>query len=193
MEKKIKQSSTAFFGTKFINPEDLIEKMDFKPGMKVANFGCGTGYFAMPIAKKVAPDGIVWAIDIRAEKLEVVESYARIFGVTNIIVRRANLEAERGSGISNSEADWVVMANMLFQNSNKNAILSEAKRVLKKDGRIFLIEWSEKDFPIGPNKRIKISQKEMIKIARENNLEVEKEVEVSNFHYGLLLKNKNEK
>jgi ubiquinone/menaquinone biosynthesis C-methylase UbiE len=187
MEKNKKTFAASTLGVKFINPEDVIASLDFRNGMKVANFGCGTGYFAIPVAKKIGPDGTVFALDVRAEKLEVVESQAKLFGLTNITARRANLEIEKGSELPDASMDWVIIANMLFQNSNKNAILSEAKRVLKKKGKILVVEWNEKDFPIGPSNKIKISREEMAKIAGKNNLKIAREVEASNFHYGLIL------
>lgn len=187
MDDNKKTSSVSMDGTKFINPEYIIEKLELGNGAKVAVFGCGTGYFAIPVAKIVAPDGIVFALDVRKEKLEVIESQAKLLGITNMVAQRANLESEKGSGLPDASADWVIMATMLFQNRDKNAIFSEAKRVLKKTGKILVVEWNEKDLPIGPEQKIKISKKEMLEIARKNGFNATHEMEASNFHYGLIL------
>jgi ubiquinone/menaquinone biosynthesis C-methylase UbiE len=178
----------SMYGARFIDPEGIINQLEFKNGMKVANFGCGTGYFAFPIAKKVSPDGLVWAMDVLPQKIEVVESQAKLVGITNVITKRVSLEKEKGSGLPRESADWVILVNMLFQNSDKDAILAEVKRVLKKTGKILLIEWSEKNMLFGPEKDIKVSKKEMLEILRKNGLEVSSEIEPSNFHYGLILK-----
>lgn len=187
MDKNKKSSKSIEYGSRFIVPEAIVENLDFENGMKVANFGCGTGYFAVPIAKKIRPDGIVYALDVRREKLEVIESRARIEGITNIITKKANLEAEKGSGFRNESVDWVILVNMLFQNIGKDRILSEAGRILGKRGKILVIEWEDKEMPIGPDKKNKISKKELIKIAQNNGLRIIEEVEASNFHYGLIL------
>lgn len=188
MKENKKTSSASMYGARFINPEIIIDQLGFENGMKVANFGCGTGYFTFPIAKKIGPDGTVWALDVLPQKIEAVESQAKLSGVTNIVTRRVNLENEKGSGLPKESVDWVILVNMLFQNSNKDAILAEVRRVLKKTGRILLIEWGEKDLLIGPKKDVKISKQEMLEIARKNNLEISSEIEASNFHYGLILK-----
>jgi ubiquinone/menaquinone biosynthesis C-methylase UbiE len=188
MEKNRKSASVSMLGAKFIDPEGIISRLGFENGMRIANFGCGTGYFSFSIAKKVGPDGIVWALDVLPQKIEVVESQAKLLGITNIITKRVNLENEKGSGLSKESADWVILVNMLFQNSNKDAILAETKRVLKNTGKILLIEWDGKNMFFGPKKDIKISKREMLEIARKNNLEVASEIETSNFHYGLILK-----
>jgi len=188
MDKNKKIAGASMLGARFIDPECIISRLDFRNGMKIANFGCGTGYFAFPIAKKVGPDGTVWALDVLPQKIESVESQAKLSGVTNIITKRVNLENEKGSGLLKESADWVILVNMLFQNSNKDAVLAETKRVLKKTGKILLIEWEEKELLIGPKKDLKISKQEMFGIAKKNNLEIASEIEASNFHYGLILK-----
>ena len=188
MEKNKKTADVSMLGARFIDPEAIINQLDFKNGMKVADFGCGTGYFVFPIAKKISPDGIVWALDVLPQKIESVESQAKLLGATNIITKRVNLENESGSGLPGESADWVILVNMLFQNDDKDSIFSEAKRVLKKSGKILLIEWDERSFSIGPDKGVKISQDKMKKIAEKNSLEIINNIEASNFHYGLVLK-----
>jgi ubiquinone/menaquinone biosynthesis C-methylase UbiE len=188
MEENKKTSGASMYGVKFINPETIIDQLEFANGMRIADFGCGTGYFTFPMAKKVSPDGMVWALDVLPQKIETVESQAKLSGVTNIITKRVNLENEKGSTLSKESVDWVILVNMLFQNSNKDAIFSEAKRVLKKNGKILLIEWDEKDFLIGPEKKLKVSKEEMLGIVKKNSLEVIKDIETSNFHYGFILK-----
>ncbi|HPN72338.1 MAG TPA: 50S ribosomal protein L11 methyltransferase, partial [Saprospiraceae bacterium] len=118
-------------------------------GKNVFDFGCGTGYFVFPIAKRVSPHGTIWALDILKQKIEIIESQAKLSGITNIIAKRANLEKEKGSSLPKESIDWVIMVNMLFQNDDKNSILTEAKRVLKKSGKILLVEWNEKNLLIG--------------------------------------------
>jgi ubiquinone/menaquinone biosynthesis C-methylase UbiE len=175
------------YGVKFINPEVLIGQIGIAPGMSVAIFGCGTGYFAISIAKKIMQTGAVYAFDILKQKLEVVESQAKLLGLSNIELRRVNLEGKDGCGLSDAKVDWVIIANMLFQNENKSRIILEAKRVLREGGKILVIEWKENDSSIGPKPELRVPKEMVIKIARKNGLGISKEVEVSDFHYGLIL------
>jgi ubiquinone/menaquinone biosynthesis C-methylase UbiE len=190
MEENKKTSGASMYGAKFISPETIIDQIELGNGMKIADFGCGTGYFTFPMAKKASPDGVVWALDVLPQKIETVESQAKLSGITNIITKRVNLENEKGSTLPKESIDWVILVNMLFQNGDKDAVLTEAKRVLKKTGKILLIEWDEKNLLIGPKEELKISKEEMIKMIEKNNLETVKEIEASNFHYGFVLKNK---
>jgi ubiquinone/menaquinone biosynthesis C-methylase UbiE len=184
---KVKSRSSAISYGAFINPEKIISLLDFNSGMKVADCGSGTGYFTFPIAKKIGNGGIMYALDIVKEKLESVESQAKLLGISNIFVKRASLEEKDGSGLEKESVDWVVLVNMLYENKNKKAILEEAKRVLKKEGRVLAIEWNEKNFAIGPDKKIRLTKDNLEEIAKKNGLGIEKELEISAFHYGLIL------
>lgn len=171
---------------KFIDPESVTEKLDMKPGMKVADFGCGTGYFVFPIAKKIGNSGVVYALDVVKEKLESVESRAKLEGFSNVIALRTNLESENGSGLEKESVDWVILVNMLFQNENKEVILKESASVLKKGGQILVIEWNEKFSPFGPGKNLRLSKEKLEKMAEKENLKKDREIEISDFHYGLI-------
>lgn len=174
-------------GAKFIDPVKLSNELEFNPGMKIADFGCGTGYFVFPLAKKVGEEGVVYALDVLKEKLETVESQAKLQGLTNIVTSRVNLEKEGGSKLENESVDWVVLVNMLFQNSNKDIIIAEAKRVLKKGGKMLVIEWGEHDSSIGPDGKLKISKEALAEIVQKNDLTVSQDLPVGDFHYGLVL------
>jgi ubiquinone/menaquinone biosynthesis C-methylase UbiE len=181
------EGSPKGYELKFIDPEKVINQLDFKAGMNIADFGSGTGYFAFSLAKKVGDQGIVYALDILKEKLETIESQAKLLGITNIVTKRVNLEKEGGSTLGDDSVEWVVMVNMLFQNKDKNLVMAEAKRVLKTQGKILVIEWNDYSASIGPEKNLRISEEEMENIANENGLGILKKMEISDFHYGIVL------
>ena len=108
------------FGLKFINPKSIIDMLEVTTGMFVGDFGCGTGYFTFPLAQKVEQSGRVYALDILKEKLEAIESEAKVLGLSNIITKRANLELVGGSKLDENSLDLVCLVNMLFQNKDKN-------------------------------------------------------------------------
>ncbi len=49
---------------KMQNPESILIDIGLKPGMIFVDIGCGDGYFALPAARMVGPEGKVIAIDI---------------------------------------------------------------------------------------------------------------------------------
>lgn len=176
-------------GVRFMDPAKIVDTLGIDEGMKIADFGCGTGYFAFPLAKKVGRKGLVYALDILNPKLEAVNSQAKLSGITNIITMKANLELSEGSGLKKESVDWVILVNMLFQNNRegRKKIINEAKRVLVKGGRALVVEWNESDISIGPDKDFRISKEDLTVMIHEYGLGVLKEIEIGNFHYGLIL------
>lgn len=186
-EEEANLDKKSFFEKKFIEPKFVIDQLDFKEGMKVADFGCGAGYFTLPIAEKVKETGVVYAFDVVSQKLEAVNSQARIQSVNNIKTKRVNLENENGSELSDESIDWVVMKDILFQNKNKEQILNEARRILKVGGKILIVEWKVDNFSIGPEKSLRIYKESLVELARKNSLTFIEEVNAGNYHYGLVL------
>lgn len=174
-------------GPKFIDPQMIVNQLDFQNGMRVADFGCGPGYFSVPIAEKIGAEGLVYALDILPQKLESVNGRAKNLGLTNIITQRANLEKENGSGLEAESADWVIMKDMLFQNRNKAQILEEARRILKPGAKALVVEWKPEAETVGPSPELRISEAALVKISEQSHLKLSERIDAGNFHYGLVL------
>lgn len=172
---------------KFIDPLAVIAQMDLKQGSIIADFGCGTGYFSIPLAKTIGKEGKVYSLDVVPEKLEAVESQAKTLGLTNLIIKRVNLENKEGSKLKAESVDWVIMKDVLFQNKEKSDMLEEAKRILKPGGKVLLVEWKTEDTAIGPDKEIRISKEKVLELVNKSELGIEKEITAGDFHYGYIL------
>src|SRR5215813_11458279 len=66
-------------------PDDVVQALALKNGDVVADIGAGTGYFSRPIAKAVAPDGKVYAVDVAADVLQYLKGRADQEGISNIV------------------------------------------------------------------------------------------------------------
>jgi ubiquinone/menaquinone biosynthesis C-methylase UbiE len=170
----------------FLDPEDLIRQLDIQEGAEVADFGCSSGFFTLPLAKRLNGTGKIYALEIVKEKIESLESQAKLAGLSNINTSRVNLEMPGGSKLPDNCVDWVVMINMLFENKNKKQILAEAMRVLRESGKVLVMEWEQKESPVGPDINIRISKEALIELANALGLLAEREIKVSEYHYCLI-------
>lgn len=168
----------------FLNPEEVLDQLELCPDMVVAEFGCGSGGFTIPLAKRVE-EGLVYSLDIQKAPLSALKSRALLENITNIRAIYSDLEKTKGSTLTESSVDLVLVPNMLFQIKDKSAIISEAKRVLKKKGKLVIIDWLPKAAQ-GPEKG-RISPEEAKEIAEELGFKPEKEFEAGKYHFGLIL------
>lgn len=170
----------------FIHPEKIIAQLDIKPGMVVADFGCGHGYFTLPVAKLVGKEGKIYAIDVLSDALEAVRSGAQLQGAANIETIRGNLEVTGGSKLSDASADVVFLHNVLFQSEKKPEIIREAKRVLKLGGQFILIDWRKDKNSLGPQGGWRLSFDEAKALAQQEGFVFNRVFDAGEYHYGLM-------
>lgn len=171
---------------KFLDPSAIIAQLDVQTGNVVADFGCGPGYFSIPFAKSVGEDGKVYVLDVLPQALETVTSKAKNYGLTNIVANRVNLEKENGSKLEPSSVDWVILKDMLFQNQKKDIIIKEAWRVLKKGGKILLIEWNQDASVVGPDFKLRIRESDLKNMFLNAGFSIEKNIDAGDFHYAFI-------
>lgn len=170
----------------FVDPKEVIAVAGIKIGDKVADFGCGPGYFSLPASASVGESGVVYAFDVLPAAIEALESHVRIKNIDNIITKRVNLEKERATGLADESVDWVIIKDVLFQNKDKNVILSEAKRILKNGGRVLIMEWNENIF-IGPDKDSRIAQSKLAEIIYNEGFIFKKQINAGDYHYVMIV------
>ena len=64
--------------------DEVVAKLALKPGDMVADVGSGSGVYTIPFAKAVAPNGIVYAVDIDQKMIDFVLKRAKEAGLTNV-------------------------------------------------------------------------------------------------------------
>lgn len=119
----------------------VVETLEVKPGQRVADLGAGSGLFARPLARRVAPDGVVYAVDIDPDLLNHVKETAREQNISNI---RTVLAGEYDPRIP-EKVDLVLISDTLHHIKDQQTYLRDLTRYLAVDARVavidFLDEW----------------------------------------------------
>lgn len=171
----------------FTKQEDIVTNFLLTKGMTVADFGCGAGYFTIPIAKAVGNTGKVYAVDVLSTALEYVGSQVKLLGLSNVETVRANIEVVGGNSIPAESVDLVLLISVLFQCDNPEDVLREARRILKSTGRIVVIDWIPGKFFNAANFHKCISEEDAKKMALRNGLKVVDTMCVNEMNYGFVL------
>jgi len=177
-----------------LHPEELVSKLPLEPGMQIVDFGCGTGFLTLPLAQKISPNGRVLAIDIVPEYLETVRLKANNQKLGySIVTKCADLTAPEATGLNQASIGGAIMANILFQNNetDKKTLLAEAKRILRPDGFLLVVEWQITDLP--PDEHLyPLTKDDMIKFLEEAGFTLTKELSLSSTTHWALLCSKSE-
>ena len=72
------------------NPYDILRNIGIKECMSVLDIGAGPGFFTIPAAKIVGPNGRVFALDIYFKSKEIIKNKneKREFGKYRIFIRK---------------------------------------------------------------------------------------------------------
>lgn len=167
----------------FVNPPEILNKMNLQSHMVAADFGCGSGGWTLSLAK-ILYDGKVYAIDILQTKLSVLRSQSKAQRLNNIetILDDVETSIER---LSSNSCDLVLMTNLLYLCQDKKAVIAEGKRVLKPGGRLLIVDWI-KDNPM--TKEIEYVSFDEIKTAIHGlGLRIEREFAAGSYHLALVV------
>lgn len=102
------------------------------PDWLVGDLGCGTGRLSAALAPFVQR---VIAVDGSPAMLEAAEE--RLASIKNVVIRSGRLEE---LPITNHELDVVTLVLALHHVSHPQKVLREAHRVLKRDGRLIIVD-----------------------------------------------------
>lgn len=172
----------------FAHPKKNIAELGLKNGQRVADFGAGPGHYAIAAAKAVGEGGHVYAIEIQKELVSKVESRAESAGLSNINVIWGDLEKSEGSTIKSELVDVVIASNVLFQINDKEQFLAEAHRVLKKGGRLLLIDWADSHGGLGPREDHILPEDRARTLCKQAGFSAQQVLSPGAHHYGIVFK-----
>jgi ubiquinone/menaquinone biosynthesis C-methylase UbiE len=170
----------------FSNPNQNARNVGFKEGMKVADFGVGSGAYTVALADIVGPSGVVYAVDVQRELLTRVQNNAVQEGYENIEIVWGDIETIGGVRIRDGYLDGVVLSNTLFQVDDKISTIQEAWRVLQPGGILVVIDWLDSFGGLGPPQNSVVTQAETTVLCTDNGYAFKKDIDVGKHHYGLI-------
>jgi ubiquinone/menaquinone biosynthesis C-methylase UbiE len=121
----------------FITRARLREALAPSPGSRVLEVGPGTGYYALPVASWLGPDGRLDILDVQQEMLDHTLRRAAEEGISNISGVRADA---REMPYADDSFDAAYLVTVLGEIPDQAAALRELRRVVKPDGRIVVGE-----------------------------------------------------
>ncbi|MBU6459968.1 MAG: methyltransferase domain-containing protein [Proteobacteria bacterium] len=166
----------------FLPFADVLDEMEILPGMTVIDIGVGTGYFAIPIARMVGETGTVYAVDVQTAMLEylekkiVHESLSSIFEIIEAPAEDTSLPGEC--------AHIILMANLWHEIDDHMATLEEAGRLLKPNGRLFILDWRpDVERPPGPAIEHRISANQVVAFLAANGWQIGLNKNIGTYSY----------
>jgi ubiquinone/menaquinone biosynthesis C-methylase UbiE len=169
---------------KWLPPSDVMAALDIHSGMAVVDVGAGTGYFSIPIADWLGASGVVYAVDLQPEMLELLKKKLHHGKKKNL----CEIELLQGKAdcvpLPDRSADLVLLANLWHELDSPEAALREARRLLRPGGKLAILDWRA-DFssPPGPPQEHRISDAAVCDMLRSESWVVQVSKTIGAFSY----------
>ena len=167
------------------DPRLIVDQLPLRPGMVVADLGCGPGFFTIPIALKVGDAGIVYAVDSSAEMLRRLTRNVKESRLPENVVRVVQADVSHTS-IPSRSVDLVFFADILHDLEDRAGFLTEVKRIAKSQGTVVDIDWQKIETGFGPPLKIRLTEEDSRRIMTTNGFSVTGTVPGGLYHYGLV-------
>ncbi|EED35095.1 methyltransferase type 11 [Luminiphilus syltensis NOR5-1B] len=126
----------------------LLDALPIRDGDVVADLGAGSGYFSLPIAKRVG-SGRVLAIDIQPEMLDLIRQRSSADNIQNIDTVLATVSDPK---IPSSSVDLLLLVDAYHEFSHPREVMQGVMEGLVPGGKVILVEYRAEDprVPIKP-------------------------------------------
>lgn len=127
----------------------LLAALALEPGMMVGDIGAGTGYLSRRMARQVAPDGRVFAVDLQPQMIELLKHMAADAKLDNVM---PTLGTQVDVKLSEASLDLAIMVDVYHELAFPREMLQSMVRALKMGGRLVFVEYRAEDpkVPIKP-------------------------------------------
>lgn len=170
----------------------IVERAGVKPGMTVAEFGCGNGHLSRLLAKIVTNSGVVYAVDVMKEALSNLQNLSNLEGNQNLKTVWSDLEIYGATNISNEIVDIGFIVNTFFQTNKEKDFLEEVLRMIKINGIVVVVDWDDSAVSvIAPKSEDRTGIEKLKKICKDfKNIDIEQVFSVGKYHYGAIIRKK---
>jgi ubiquinone/menaquinone biosynthesis C-methylase UbiE len=166
---------------KELNPIITLVRAGFKEGQVLCDIGAGTGVFSFP-ASKISIENI-YALEVSDRMIEILEKRVEEREVENLIVKKVDSNV---LPLENDSCDMAIMVTVLHEIKDKEIILNEVRRILRKNGRFMVIEFYNKRTPVGPPAGHRISEEELVEVCNSHGFKIAEQFSFGANLYGVV-------
>lgn len=142
-------------------PYETLKRLGINGSDSVADIGCGTGYFSIP-ASEFVDDNPVFALDISAEMLRELRNRSQTKKIITVNTEPYDFK------IKDDSITFALVVSLLHEIDDINRFMDEINRILKKDGRLAIIEWQKTNLDLGPALENKFSCNEIVELCKKH-------------------------
>lgn len=135
-------------------PDRIMDALGIADASVVADVGAGSGWFTIRLARRVGPQGLVYAQDVQPEMLNAITRRVQREGLANV---RPLLGRGSDPRLPPASLDAVLLVDAYHEIEERVTFLANLARALKPQGRIGVIDFRMDGGGPGPDADERIS------------------------------------
>jgi predicted methyltransferase len=128
-------------------PGRVMDALGIADGSVVADLGAGGGWFTIRLARRVGPNGLVYAEDVQPEMIESIARRVQREGLRNV---RTVLGKDDDPRLAPGTLDAALMVDAIHEVQNRVEFLENVRRALKPRGRFGVVDFRKDGLGPGP-------------------------------------------
>lgn len=166
-----------------LDTDSILTALNIKPSHTVLDAGCGNGYMSKLFSKQVGQSGKVYALDPNDHYIETLRN-----GTQDGNIETIKADITKPTTLNSKSVDLIYISTVIhiFSKQQMQAFLREAKRLLKANAKLAIVEIEKKETPFGPPLESRYSPEELKEIVPLTAL---KTVQVGEYFYMQIFSN----
>jgi ubiquinone/menaquinone biosynthesis C-methylase UbiE len=148
-------------------PDQVMDAMGIAEASVVADIGAGSGWFTIRLARRVGPQGLVYAEDVQPEMINAITRRVQREGLNNV---RPVLGQNSDPRLKARSLDAILIVDAYHEVEDRVTMLANLARALKPQGRIGVVDFKLDGTGPGPSPEERVSPDVVVKDAAKAGL-----------------------
>ncbi len=128
-------------------PQQILDALGVADASVVADVGAGSGWFTVRLARRVGPNGLVYAQDVQPEMLAAITRRVQREGLRNV---RPVLGRGSDPQLPAAALDAILLVGVVHEIDDRVELFANLARSLKPGGRLGVVDFRPGDSGPGP-------------------------------------------
>ncbi len=143
-------------------PEQIMDALGIADRSVVADLGAGGGWFTVRLARRVGPQGIVYAEDVQREMIEAIERRMQREGLRNVPTVLGTLDDPK---LPPRALNAVLIVDVYHEVESRVELLRNVRDALTPSGRLGIVDFTKAGWGPGPPMDERIDEAVVVKDA----------------------------
>lgn len=164
-------------------PERIMDALQIGEGSVVADLGAGGGWFTIRLARRVGPNGRVYAEDVQPQMIQAISRRVEREGLRNVVPHLGGPDDPKLPG---GRVDVVLIVDAYYEVERRVALLRNVAHSMKDDGRLGIINFKKDGGGPGPDMDERVDADEVIRDAQAAGLRLRSRETFLRYQYFLV-------